>query len=295
MQQTETTPVQTAPTTVESTPTTVETGNTTVETGGATVETGGTTVQAEPTTLHDFTLGLLTDLDAREAFQQDPLGCLEAAGLSDITAGDVHDILPLVLDAASVPNVEGIDDILGGELPAVDSLLQIAGNVEGVTGVADVATPSAITALVSDVSGLGDFSGLGDVSGTLDSVVSTVPAVPQAPEAVSTVTDVASHVNVESVVGQAVDVAGANGVTDVLVKDLDAHVLVKDVIDSDVLVKDVVDVKDVANVTDNVVQNVAQVGDVHHDLGQVIGDVKLGDLNLLDGGVGNHNDVDIHF
>ena len=271
--------------------TTVQTGPTTVQSGDTTVETGGTTVQTEQITLHDFTLGLLTDLDAREAFQQDPLGCLEAAGLRDITAGDVHDILPLVLDAASVPNVEAVDEILGGsELPAVDSLLQIAGTVEGVTGVADLAAPSAVTALVSD------FSGLGDVSGTLDA------AVPQVGEAVSTVSGIA-HDNVGTVVGQAVDVAGVadvHGVSDVLVKDLDTDVLVKDVVDSDVLVKNVVssvDVHDVAGVADvshNVVQDVAQVGDVHHDLGQVIGDVNVGDINVLDG-IGNHNDVDVHF
>ena len=288
MQQTEATTVETGPTTVQAAPTTVQTGTTTVETGG-------TTVQTEPTTLHDFTLGLLTDLDAREAFQQDPLGCLEAAGLSDITAGDVHDILPLVLDAASVPNVEAVDEILGGsELPAVDSLLQIAGTVEGVTGVADLAAPSALTALVSD------FSGLGDVSGTLDA------AVPQTGEVVSTVSGIA-HDNVGTVVGQAVDLAGVADVASVpsipnaLVGNLDTDVLVKNVVDSDVLVKNVVgsvDVHDVTSAVDvshNVVQDVAQVGDVHHDLGQVIGDVKVGDIDLLDGGVGNHNTVDIHF
>lgn len=287
----------TEPTTVQSAPTTVQTGNTTVETGGTTVETGGTTVQTEPTTLHDFTLGLLTDLDAREAFQQDPLGCLEAAGLSDITAADVQDILPLVLDAASVPNVDVADVLNGHELPAVDSLLQIAGNVEGVTGVdvagvAGIAAPSALTALVSD------FSGLGDVAGTLDSTLHT------GTEAVSTVTEI-GHPNVESVVGQAVGLADVNGVTDVLVKDLDTDILTKNVVDTDVLVKntdvlvkDVVDVHAVTNVTDNVVQDVAQVGDIHNnlhsDLGQVIGDVKVAGIDVLDGGVGNHNDIDIH-
>lgn len=285
----------TEPTTVQTAPTTAQTGNTTVETGGTTVETGGTTVQAEPTTLHDFTLGLLTDLDAREAFQQDPLGCLEAAGLSDITAADVQDILPLVLDAASVPNVD-VDDVLNGhELPAVDSLLQIAGNVEGVTGVdvagvAGIAAPSALTALVSD------FSGLGDVAGTLDSTLL------KGTEVVSNVSDIASA---NDVVTKVTDVADVHGVTDVLVKDLDTDVLGKDLVDTDVLVKntdvlvkDVADVHAVTNVTDNVVQNVAQVGDIHDnlhsDLGQVVGDVKVAGIDLLDGGVGNHNDIDIH-
>ncbi|MEU0881684.1 IniB N-terminal domain-containing protein [Lentzea sp. NPDC005914] len=273
--------------------TTVQTGPTTVQSGDTTVETGGTTVQTEQITLHDFTLGLLTDLDAREAFQQDPLGCLEAAGLSDITAGDVHDILPLVLDAASVANVDAIDDVLGGsELPAVDSLLQIAGNAEGVTNVADVANltniaaPSAITALVSD------FSGLGDVSNTLDATVLKG-------------TDVVSNVSDNAVITKVTDVADVHDVSNVLVKDLDTDVLTKNAVDAnvlvkhaDVLVKDVADVHDVANVTDNVVQDVAQVGDVHndlhHDLGQVIGDVNVGDIHVLDG-IGNHNDVDVHF
>ncbi|GAB2815696.1 IniB N-terminal domain-containing protein [Lentzea nigeriaca] len=278
-------------------PTTVQTGQTTVQTGDTTVQTGGTTVQtAEPTTLHDFTLSLLTDLDAREAFQQDPLGCLEAAGLSDITAADVQDILPLVLDAASVPNVEGVEGvegILGGtELPAVDSLLQIAGNVEGVTGVTDIATPSAITALVSD------FSGLGDVSGTLDTAVSTVP---QATNLVSNVTDVATD-NVAKVT-DLVDVQGVHHTADALVKDLHTDAVVQD-LHTDALVKNVLNTADVVDVnhvtdsavhvTDNAVHNVAQVGDVHHELGQVISDVKVGDLDLLHGGVDNNSHLDLH-
>ncbi|WP_434440957.1 IniB N-terminal domain-containing protein [Lentzea sp. E54] len=285
MQQTETTTVQTGPTTAQTGDTSVEAGGTTVQTGGTTVQTGGTTVQTEQTTLHDFTLGLLTDLDARAAFQQDPLGALQAAGLGDITAGDVQDILPLVLDAASVANVDAIDEVLGGagDLDASSCLKLVSDNVEGVTAITDVAAPSSITALASD------FSGLGDVSGTLDSALLT------GNEAVSTVSGL-GYGNVTEVAG----VADVKAVTDVLVEDLDADVLVKDVVDVDVLVKntdvlvsDVVDVKDVVDVTGNVVQDVAQVGDVHNSVGQVVGDLHLGDV--LDGGIGNGNDTDIHF
>lgn len=243
---------------------------------------------ATQTTLHDFTLNLLGDLDAREAFQLDPEGTLEAAGLGDISPVDVHEILPLVLDSASVVKIDAIDKVLveAGDLTAVDSLKLITGNIEGVTGIADVAAPSAITALVTD------FGGLGDVTGTLDVV--------NADEVVSDVTGIAHDTSVISTV---TDVADVHGVTDVVVKDLDADVLVKDVVDSDVLVKDVVDsvdvdVKDVLDVTDNVtgnvVQDVAQVGDVHNDLGQVLGDVKVGDIDLLDGGIGN-GDLNLHF
>jgi hypothetical protein len=225
-------------------------------------------------TLHDFTLTLLGDLDAREAFQLDPEGTLEAAGLGDISPVDVHEILPLVLDSASVVKIDAIDKVLveAGDLTAVDSLKLITGDLEGVTGIADVAAPSAITALVTD------FDGIGDVTGTLDAV------------------------NANEVVAHVTDVAAVHDVTGVVVEDLDTDVLVKDVVDTDVLVEDVVgsvdvDVKDVLDVTDNVtgnvVQDVAQVGDVHTDLGQVIGDVKFGDVDVLDGGVGN-GDIDIH-
>jgi hypothetical protein len=285
--------------------TTVQTGPTAVQTGNTTVETGGTTVQTEQITLHDFTLGLLTDLDAREAFQQDPLGCLEAAGLSDITAGDVHDILPLVLDAASVANVDAVSGVLGGELPAglpadlpaVDTLKLFAGNVESVTsatGLAGVAAPSAITALVSD------FSGLGDVSSTLDATVL------KGTDVVSNVSDIATGNDVVTKVTDVANLHDVSDVSDVLVKDIDTDVLAKHVVDTDVLVKntdvlvkDVADVHDVVDVSHNVVQDVAQVGevhnDLHHDLGQVIGDVKVAGNDVLDHGVANGNHIDIHF
>ncbi|MCR3753355.1 IniB N-terminal domain-containing protein [Lentzea californiensis] len=222
-------------------------------------------------TLHDFTLTLLGDLDAREAFQLDPEGTLEAAGLGDISPVDVHEILPLVLDSASVVKIDAVDELLAGagDLTAVDSLKLITGDLDGITGVAGIAAPSSLTALVTD------FDGIGDVTGTLDAV--------NANEVVANVTDIAPVHDVADVVVKDLD-------TDVLVKDLDADVLVKDVVDSDVLVKDVVsdvDVKDVVDLSHNVVQDVAQVGDVHADLGQVIDDVKVGDVDLLHDGIGN--------
>ncbi|RDI16551.1 IniB N-terminal domain-containing protein [Lentzea flaviverrucosa] len=223
-------------------------------------------------TLHDFTLTLLGDLDAREAFQLDPEGTLEAAGLGDISPVDVHEILPLVLDSASVVKIDAVDEVLAGagDLTAVDSLKLITGDLDGITGVAGIAAPASLTALVTD------FDGIGDVTGTLDAV--------NANEVVANVTDIAA-------------VHDVTDVADVVVKDLDADVLVKDVVDSDVLVKDVVsdvDVKDVVDLSHNVVQDVAQVGDVHADLGQVIDDVKVGDIDLLHDGIGN-GDLSLHF
>lgn len=239
----------------------------------------------QQTTLHDFTLTLLSDLDARFAFQVDPEGCLEAAGLGDISVTDVHDILPLVLDTASVVQVDALDQVLveAGDLTAVDSLKLIAGNVEGVTGVAaGVAAPSAITALVAG------FGNVGDVSNSLDATVLNAG-------------EVVSNVSGEAV-SNVSGVADVKDVSDVLVKNIDTDVDVQDTVDAvhaDVLVKDAlddvdVDVKDIADVSGNVVQDVAQIGDVHTELGQVIGDVNVGDIDVLGGGVGNGNDIDIH-
>ncbi|AXB47708.1 IniB N-terminal domain-containing protein [Amycolatopsis albispora] len=51
-------------------------------------------------TLHDFVLNLLTDDAARSAFGADPAAALSGAGLQDITAQDVQEVVPLVLDYA---------------------------------------------------------------------------------------------------------------------------------------------------------------------------------------------------
>ncbi|PWU56369.1 hypothetical protein DLJ47_06365, partial [Micromonospora sp. S4605] len=52
--------------------------------------------------LQDFVLNLLADAGARSAFDLDPEGALRAAGLNDITAADVQDVVPLVVDYAPV-------------------------------------------------------------------------------------------------------------------------------------------------------------------------------------------------
>jgi hypothetical protein len=65
-------------------------------------------------TLQDFVLNLIYDPGARSAFELDPHGTLEAAGLSDITAADVQDVLPLVLDYAplgTVPATAGLSQV----------------------------------------------------------------------------------------------------------------------------------------------------------------------------------------
>lgn len=69
------------------------------------------------TTLHDFVLKLLVEPGARAEFELDPEGALAEAGLSDITAADVQDVIPLVVDYAPVDGVTGLvdaDALVGG-------------------------------------------------------------------------------------------------------------------------------------------------------------------------------------
>jgi hypothetical protein len=60
-------------------------------------------------TLRDFVLQLTTDPQARAAFDLDPEGSLQAAGLGDLTPADVQDVIPLVADLAPA---QGIADPL---------------------------------------------------------------------------------------------------------------------------------------------------------------------------------------
>ena len=65
-------------------------------------------------TLHDFALNLLNDPTALAAFGTDPQGVLAAAGLGDVSAADVHEVLPLVLDYVPVDSLPAV-----GALPTV--------------------------------------------------------------------------------------------------------------------------------------------------------------------------------
>ncbi|MDG4834648.1 IniB N-terminal domain-containing protein [Solwaraspora sp. WMMD1047] len=151
-------------------------------------------------TLHDFVLNLLTNPDARSAFELDPEGTLRSAGLGDLTPADVQDVVPLVVDYVPVQGLTNLDAVGGlglGELsPDVSGLVgHVQSTVEQVTVAAsptsadvNVATLGAITvdpvglgvgaSLLSDIgvgvspSGVGvDVSGAYDVAGTLDAEV----------------------------------------------------------------------------------------------------------------------------
>lgn len=84
-------------------------------------------------TLHDFVLNLLTDPDARSAFDLDPEGALQAAGLTDVTAADVQDVVPLVVDYA--PGAAGLAPVapVAGQLgldPLTSDVTDVVGQVQ---------------------------------------------------------------------------------------------------------------------------------------------------------------------
>jgi hypothetical protein len=268
--------------------------------------------EAQPATLQEFALNLLNDPAALSSFQLDPEGVLSSCGLSDITPADVEEILPLVLDAASIADVDGL------------------------TSITDIATPASVNGLV------GDFSGLGDVSSTLDGVlqgtdvVSGVADLSSVTGAVSGVTGVASGVvDLSGVTGTVSGVTDLSSVTDTVsgvtgtvsgvanVADLSGVTNVADlshatdlVGGTDVLgtvtgVADVADVSSVTglvgNVTDvahNAVPDVAPVSQVHdvaHNVvdstvGSTLGNVlgTAGDLDVLDNGLSNVTDLGLH-
>ncbi|MEU8421368.1 IniB N-terminal domain-containing protein [Micromonospora sp. NPDC048835] len=159
-------------------------------------------------TLHDFVLDLLTNPDARSAFDLDPEGALRGAGLTDITAADVQDVVPLVVDyapgaglapLASPVGQLGLDPLLTdttdvvGQLQSVAQQISVTSSPTGVDVKAGVlgaiaVDPSTAAAGVTVLPGIGlgvgpsgldtDLAGVSDVAHTLDAdVVQPVDAI----------------------------------------------------------------------------------------------------------------------
>jgi hypothetical protein len=137
-------------------------------------------------TLHDFVLTLLTDQKAMGAFQLDPEGVLNKAGLADITPQDVQEAIPLVMDYAdsslTSSFVLGLDGGAGeGTLatPLGDfgaGLGVLANGDSGPTAVLGLTSPFGGVLASASPTGLstaatGDFSALADLSDSLDSDV----------------------------------------------------------------------------------------------------------------------------
>jgi hypothetical protein len=125
-------------------------------------------------TLQDFVLNLIYDPAARSAFELDPEATLRHAGLDDITATDVQQVLPLVIDSAPVAGLtgpDGLDDLTTGV-----ASLDVAGAVAQLQAIAaqvthdPLAEVNATSSVNVTVLGL-DADGLAQVSvlpGALD-------------------------------------------------------------------------------------------------------------------------------
>ncbi|GIM97381.1 IniB N-terminal domain-containing protein [Paractinoplanes toevensis] len=114
-------------------------------------------------TLQDFVLNLIYDPSARSAFEVDPHGSLQQAGLGDVTAADVQDVLPLVLDFAPLSGLTTTDpvaqvdsltmgvanlDIAGAAAHLQSITAQLGGNTSHFTGDLNVAAAGAVTVSV---------------------------------------------------------------------------------------------------------------------------------------------------
>ncbi|MFC7533973.1 IniB N-terminal domain-containing protein [Actinoplanes sp. GCM10030250] len=119
-------------------------------------------------TLQDFILNLIYDPGARSAFELDPHSTLDAAGLGDVTAADVQDVLPLVLDYAPLANTSALDG-----LSPVDDLTTGVAHLDVAGAVAHLqAITAGVTAAPSYVAGDLNLAAAGTITVTADHLVS---------------------------------------------------------------------------------------------------------------------------
>jgi hypothetical protein len=182
-------------------------------------------------TLQDFVLNLIYDPGARSAFELDPHGTLEAAGLGDITAADVQDVLPLVLDYAPLSNLPQAGPAPVDELTTGVAHLDVAGAVAHLQSITaqvggstyshaadlNVAAATTVTAdhLLSTVDVTGGLGLIHDPAAGLDATVGTTVGHPTADVAYSA-DSVVSHAAVagtlDATVNTATGLTGSLGV-----------------------------------------------------------------------------------
>ncbi|MFI1996212.1 IniB N-terminal domain-containing protein [Actinoplanes sp. NPDC020271] len=261
-------------------------------------------------TLQEFVLNLIYDPSARSAFELDPEQALHAAGLGDITAADVQQVIPLVVDSAPVTGLHGltgVDDLTTGvadldvaravshlqaitaqvDAPAAHLNAEVNGNLTVNAAVLGVAGQSGIGSSFH-VSGIGtdpaqhldthlDTQVVQTVDHTVTTVDTVVPTLDSGPETVHHLPSTAPLDHVPSLDG-----AGLGGATSsigsVITPDL-GHVLSPDPVET---------VHDTVTGTVNGVTGT--VGDVLHGVTGVTGAAGdtahetthglLGDLHL---------------
>jgi hypothetical protein len=155
-------------------------------------------------TLHDFALNLLNDPTALAAFGTDPQQALALAGLGDVSAADVHEVIPLVLDYVPVDSLPAV-----GGLPQVGDLSSIGTDATGIQGAIDQLT--ALTQglglpATSALPGVGDL-GTGELPAIGDLGLPAVPGVGALPG----VNDVTNLANATALAGNATGALGLGG------------------------------------------------------------------------------------
>jgi hypothetical protein len=114
-------------------------------------------------TLHEFALNLLSDPQALTAFNADPQGVLNTAGLGDVSAADVHEIIPLVMDTAPA----SVTEALGSFAAAGDT----AGTLDTtVATVQEAASPLVLGVSQTAAGVLGGLPNLSGVFGTVSDI-----------------------------------------------------------------------------------------------------------------------------
>jgi hypothetical protein len=246
-------------------------------------------------TLHDFALNLLNDPTALAAFGTDPQQALALAGLGDVSAADVHEVIPLVLDYVPVDSLPAV-----GGLPQVGDLSSLGTDATGIQGAIDQLT--ALTAglglpATSALPGVGDL-GTGELPAIGDLGLPAVPGVDALP-GVNDLTNTAAGVT-----ALASDPTGAFGTAGDLGGSLDATQVagnlvysVTDVDHSSVVgaVAQATDLSDnvLGNVSNNatapVYEGASQVGDVSGDLTHTVNGLvgQVGDFSGILKGAGD--------
>lgn len=172
-------------------------------------------------TLHDFVLNLITNQDARLAFELDPEGSLRDAGLGDLTPTDVQEVVPLVFDLAPVQGLTGllpVQDLGLGSLTSdptavigqLQEILAVGTQTVGTLTTSasadfNVAALGAITVDPLGLNGSASLQTSGDLGITADGGVTA---------GLSPVNDVVGTLDVgalDNVVGTATGLIGADG------------------------------------------------------------------------------------
>jgi len=155
-------------------------------------------------TLHDFALNLLNDPTALAAFGTDPQQALALAGLGDVSAADVHEVIPLVLDYVPVDSLPAV-----GGLPQLGDVSSLGTDATGIQGAIDQLT--ALTQglglpATSALPGVGDL-GTGELPAIGDLGLPAIPGVGALPG----VNDVTNIANVTALAGNATGALGLGG------------------------------------------------------------------------------------